>query len=62
MFDVPSSPSHILVCADYILVSGTGLFACQFAKNAFHAGKVITTVLTAKVPKLKELLGGNTVD
>ncbi|ODM19410.1 hypothetical protein SI65_04394 [Aspergillus cristatus] len=43
-------------------LSGTGLFACQLAKNVFHAGKVITTVSTAKIPKLKELLGENTVD
>lgn len=43
-------------------MSGTGLFACQLAKNVFHAGKIITTVSTAKIPKLKELLGGNTVD
>ncbi|KAJ5706546.1 hypothetical protein N7488_006347 [Penicillium malachiteum] len=28
----------------------------------FVAGKVITTVSTAKIPKLKELLGENTVD
>lgn len=48
--------------ADDILVSGTGLFACQLAKNVFHAGKVITTVSTAKIPKLKELLGENTID
>ena len=44
------------------LVSGTGLFACQLAKNVFHARKVITTVSTAKIPKLKELLGEYIVD
>jgi NADPH:quinone reductase-like Zn-dependent oxidoreductase len=43
-------------------VSGTGLFACQLAKHVFRAGKVITTVSTAKIPKIKELLGENTVD
>jgi NADPH:quinone reductase-like Zn-dependent oxidoreductase len=43
-------------------VSGTGLFACQMAKNIFKAGKVITTVSTAKVPKVKELLGDGVVD
>lgn len=40
----------------------TGLFACQLAKNIFKAGKVITTVSTAKVPKVKELLGEGVVD
>ncbi|CRG90853.1 hypothetical protein PISL3812_07899 [Talaromyces islandicus] len=43
-------------------LSGTGLFACQLAKNIFHAGKVITTVSTAKVPKIPQLLGEGTVD
>ncbi|CAI7668865.1 unnamed protein product [Penicillium bialowiezense] len=43
-------------------LSGTGLFACQLAKNVFHAGKVITTVSTSKIPQVKELLGENTVD
>ncbi|CAP86014.1 hypothetical protein E8E15_007368 [Penicillium rubens] len=43
-------------------LSGTGLFACQLAKNVFHAGKVITTVSTTKVEKVKELLGEGTVD
>lgn len=43
-------------------MSGTGLFACQLAKNVFHAGKVITTVSTSKIPKVKELLGEDTVD
>jgi hypothetical protein len=28
----------------------------------FKVGKVITTVSTSKVPKVKELLGENTVD
>ncbi|CAI7605262.1 unnamed protein product [Penicillium crustosum] len=43
-------------------LSGTGLFACQLAKNVFHAGKVITTVSTSKMEKVNELLGGGTVD
>ncbi|KAL4807990.1 hypothetical protein BDV18DRAFT_158110 [Aspergillus unguis] len=43
-------------------LSGTGLFACQLAKHVFHAGKVITTVSTAKVAKLKEYLGEGTID
>lgn len=45
-----------------VKVGGTGLFACQLAKNIFKAGKVITTVSTAKVPKVKELLGEGIVD
>lgn len=48
--------------SNIIKVSGTGLFACQLAKNVFHAGKVITTVSTTKVEKVKELLGEGTVD
>lgn len=43
-------------------MSGTGLFACQLAKHVFRAGKVITTVSTAKIPKIKGLLGENTID
>jgi NADPH:quinone reductase-like Zn-dependent oxidoreductase len=38
------------------------MFACQLAKHVFHAGKVITTVSTSKIPKVKELLGEGTVD
>ncbi|GFG17889.1 Reticulon-4-interacting protein 1 -like protein, mitochondrial [Aspergillus udagawae] len=30
-------------------LSGTGLFACQLAKNVFKAGKVISTVSTSKI-------------
>ena len=44
------------------LVNGTGMFACQLAKNVFGAGKVITTVSTAKVLKVTELLGEGVVD
>ncbi|OQE25283.1 hypothetical protein PENSTE_c006G00503 [Penicillium steckii] len=43
-------------------LGGTGIFACQLAKNIFKVGKVITTVSTAKVPKVKELLGEGVVD
>ncbi|KAJ6026903.1 uncharacterized protein N7446_004495 [Penicillium canescens] len=43
-------------------LSGTGLFACQLAKHVFKAGKVITTVSTSKVDKVRELLGEGTVD
>ncbi|KAL4807988.1 chaperonin 10-like protein [Aspergillus unguis] len=43
-------------------LGGTGMFACQLAKNVFKAGKVITTVSTAKVPKVPELLGEGVVD
>ncbi|CCT63235.1 related to oxidoreductase [Fusarium fujikuroi] len=43
-------------------LSGTGALACQLAKNVFHAGKVITTVSTAKIPKVPKLLGEGTVD
>lgn len=45
-----------------MVVGGTGLFACQLAKNVFKAGKVITTVSTSKVPKVPELLGQGIVD
>lgn len=43
-------------------LSGTGSCACQLAKNVFKAGKVITTVSTAKVAKVPELLGEGVVD
>ncbi|KAF5633819.1 serine threonine kinase [Fusarium tjaetaba] len=43
-------------------LSGTGAIACQLAKNVFHAGKVITTVSTSKIPKVAQLLGEGTVD
>ncbi|RMZ92629.1 hypothetical protein DV736_g132, partial [Chaetothyriales sp. CBS 134916] len=43
-------------------LSGTGAYACQLAKTVFRAGKVITTVSTAKVPKVPELLGEGVVD
>lgn len=46
----------------FFSVSGTGAYACQLAKNVFHAGKVITTVSTAKVAKVPELLGKGVVD
>ena len=43
-------------------MGGTGSFACQLAKHTFQAGKVITTVSTSKIAKVKELLGEDTVD
>lgn len=43
-------------------VGGTGAYACQLAKNVFHAGKVITSVSTSKVPKVAQLLGDGVVD
>jgi len=43
-------------------LSGTGIYACQLAKNVFRAGKVITTVSTSKVAKIPELLGEGVVD
>lgn len=57
-------PSLPLVDAntDNVAVGGTGLYACQLAKHVFHAGKVITTVSTSKIPKVDELLGKGTVD
>ena len=43
-------------------LSGTGGFAVQLAKNVFQAGKVITTLSTGKIPKIKALLGEGTPD
>jgi NADPH:quinone reductase-like Zn-dependent oxidoreductase len=43
-------------------LSGTGSFGVQLAKNAFGVKEVITTVSTAKVSKIKELLGNSTPD
>ncbi|OKL64467.1 hypothetical protein UA08_00997 [Talaromyces atroroseus] len=43
-------------------LSGTGAYFCQLAKNVFKADKVITTVSTAKIPKVPELLGEGVVD
>ena len=43
-------------------LSGTGLAGLQLAKNVFGAGKVITTVSTAKVDKVPALLGSGVVD
>lgn len=43
-------------------LSGTGSFAVQLAKNVFGAGKVITTLSTRKIPKIKELLMEGTTD
>lgn len=54
--------SDLRVLTNTTIVGGTGLFACQLAKHAFKAGKVITTLSTPKIPKVKELLGDDTVD
>jgi NADPH:quinone reductase-like Zn-dependent oxidoreductase len=43
-------------------LSGTGSFAVQLAKNVFGAGKVITTLSTGKIPKIKEFMGDGTPD
>lgn len=43
-------------------VSGVGSIAVQLAKNCLGAARVITTVSTAKVPKVEELLGKGVVD
>jgi NADPH:quinone reductase-like Zn-dependent oxidoreductase len=43
-------------------LSGTGSFAVQLAKNCFGAGKVITTLSTGKISKIKELLGDSAPD
>ena len=41
-------------------LSGTGSFGVQLAKNVFHAGKVVTTLSTGKIAKVKALLGDGT--
>ena len=43
-------------------MSGVGSIAVQLAKNCLGAAKVITTVSTAKVPKVEGLLGKDVVD
>lgn len=43
-------------------LSGTSSAAIQLAKNVFGVGKVITTVSTAKVAKVEQLLGKDVVD
>lgn len=43
-------------------LSGTGSTAIQLAKRVFNAGKVITTVSTAKIARLDDLLGKDIVD
>ncbi|OAL23820.1 hypothetical protein AYO22_06139 [Fonsecaea multimorphosa] len=45
-----------------VFVPAGWAYACQLAKNVFHAGKVITTVSTAKVARVPELLGEGVVD
>jgi NADPH:quinone reductase-like Zn-dependent oxidoreductase len=44
------------------IVSGTGSFACQLAKNVFGADKVITTLSASKLCRVAELLGEGVVD
>jgi NADPH:quinone reductase-like Zn-dependent oxidoreductase len=43
-------------------VSGVGSVAAQMAKNAYGAGKVITTVSTTKLSMVDDLLGKGVVD
>lgn len=43
-------------------LSATGSLALQLLKPVYGAGKVITTVSTAKVPRVAELLGDGKVD
>lgn len=43
-------------------LAGTSSMAIQLAKNVFGVGKVITTVSTAKISKVEELLGKSVVD
>jgi NADPH:quinone reductase-like Zn-dependent oxidoreductase len=43
-------------------LSGRGSIAIQLAKHMFHAAKVITTVSTAKVDQVTDLLGEGIVD
>jgi len=43
-------------------LSGTGSLAVQMAKRVYGAGKVVTTVSTAKIPKLAEVVGDDVVD
>lgn len=43
-------------------LSGTGSIALQFAKHVYRAAKVISTVSTSKLPKIRQLLGEDTVD
>ena len=42
--------------------SGTGSLGCRIAKHVYGAGKVITTVSTAKVPQVENYLGKGIVD
>ncbi len=43
-------------------LSGTGHLGVQLAKNIFGAGKVITTLSTGKIPKIKEYLAESIPD
>ncbi len=43
-------------------LSGIGSIALQFGKHVYRAAKVITTVSTSKLPKIRQLLGEDTVD
>lgn len=43
-------------------LSGTGSFAVQLAKNVFGAGKVITTLSTGKIDKIRGYMGEGTPD
>jgi NADPH:quinone reductase-like Zn-dependent oxidoreductase len=43
-------------------LSATGSFGVQLAKNVFGAGKIITTLSTGKIARIREILGDSTPD
>lgn len=47
---------------DTLTVGGVGSIACQIAKSAYGAKKVITTVSTDNVAKVNDLFGKDAVD
>jgi NADPH:quinone reductase-like Zn-dependent oxidoreductase len=59
LFLVDRNEKLTLCCRE---VSGVGSVAAQMAKNAYGAGKVITTVSTTKLSMVGDLLGKGVVD